>query len=243
MPWKLVTKNPYDQIMDHLYKLPAMLRQLDELAQDRDQSMVIETISHITAEYIKIIASLQTLYGAFESSISGPLYWSELSTFESPFDDPTSGKVFPVSFYFPSFNVAQLLTTYWTALMVCHLHLMHIYNKLAKVTSLLSEDSILGLESTGHNLPSPASLYLRAQENNEKWSNMAKNICQSIPYFTQDTMGGLGLISSISLLYGCHVCMDNVPEQWTREMSWIVNLIKQVESKLDFPIGRVLLGE
>jgi hypothetical protein len=229
--------------MDHLYKLPAMLRQLDGLAKSQNRCRTIEIISRIIEEYMKIIASLQTLYGVFESSISGPLYWSELSTLESPLDDPISGKLFPVSFYFPSFSVAQLITTYWTAVMVCHLHLMHIYNKLAKAKSLLSKDSMLDLQSAGHKLSSADSLHLLAQENSEKWSGMARNICQSIRYYTQDEMGGLGLITALSMLYSCHSCMDNVPEQWTREMGWVVDFIKQVEGKLDFPVGRVLLGE
>jgi hypothetical protein len=242
-PWKVSPKTLLDELLDPLFDVPAIYQQSDELSHETDQILLQDGFRSIIAKCLKVEYALRSLYENFEKSASGPLYWPELSTLESPLDDTSSGKVFPVSFHFPAFFVAQVSTTYWSGMMAVHHQLMYAYNKLAAIESSTTSSSIndvlLRQTSAGNGIYSVVPSDLRSREHSDKWKSMVKNICQSVEYYLQDKMGWPGPISILPLLGGCKSCLESIPEDWSREIGWITETIGRVVKKFDFPVSGV----
>ena len=243
-PWKLLSKSPLDELFDGLLDLPAIFRQFDKLSQETNQTVLQDGFRDIIEKCLKVESAWRGLYGNFETSVPGPLYWPELSTLESPLDDTNSGKVFPISFHFPSFVIAQFVTSYWSCMMAVHWQLTYTYDKLAATQSstafISTTDSLSWSTSTGNGLYSTIPFDLRSGEHDSKWKTMVKNICQSGEYFLQDQMGGLGLMSMLTLLRGCNGVLETVAKEWSREISWITNFMERIQKKFNWPITTFL---
>jgi hypothetical protein len=187
-PWKLFPKTPTDELFDLLFEYQAILQQSNEVSREKNQTVLQEGFRDVLAKSLKVETAMRGVYEKFENSVSGLLYWPELSTLQSQHDNTKLGKVFPISFYFPVFFVAQVVTTCWTSMMAVHFLLMYAYNKFASL------DPSTALSSTTDNQASTRSGFLsRSREHRQKWETMAKNVCQSVEYFLQDKMGLLGL--------------------------------------------------
>jgi len=173
---------------------------------------------------------LQDLHANFSKSVSGPLYWPELSTLESRLDDEKSGKFFPISFKFPSFSIALTVATYWSNMMVIHNQLSHAYDRLKLLTPT----------ENGSHLTIASVQQIR--ERDSTWQTMAKNVCQSLEYFLHDNMGSFSHMSILALLSGCYSCFGNAPGDWSREMGWISDSLQKIKKRLGLPAGNLLGG-
>ena len=186
---------------------------------------------------------MRSLYEAFEKSASGPLYWPELSKLESDLDDVASGKLFPVSFNFPAFFVAQINTTYWSSMMAVHHEIMYSYNKLTALELPKSPDSKAGSPQatsaeTGDGLA--LSYQARALQHDAIWKAMIWNVCQSVEYHLQDKMGWPGLAGLLPPLTGAKSCLESVhPEDWSREIAFITEAMGKIVQRFNFPVTRV----
>jgi hypothetical protein len=144
-------------------------------------------------------------------------------------DNTKLGKVFPISFHFSVFFVAQVVTTYWTSMMAVHCLLMYAYNKLASL------DPSTALSSTTDHQASARSVFLsRSGGHKEKWETMTKNVCQSTEYFLQDKMGSVGPLAMLTQLRGCQSRMESIAEDWSREVSWITEVTEKIRKKSTF---------
>jgi hypothetical protein len=237
-PWKLLPKTPLDELIDVLFDYHAILQQFIKVSRETNKTVLQVGFREIIAMCLKVESALRGLYGNFEKSTSGMLYWPELSTLESRLDDARLGKVFPVSFHFPGFFVAQVVTTYWVGMMAVHHLLMSTYDKLAEIessTALTSSTNSLPWPISAGNVPS--SLQSRVHSNN--WTPMARNICQSVEYFLQDKMGFFGPLAIVTQLHGCKRNLESIPEDWSRETSWIADIIARIQKKVDFPVNNL----
>jgi hypothetical protein len=148
------------------------------------------------------------------------------------------GKVFPVSFHFAAFFVAQFVITYWAGMLAVHYLLMSTYDKLAQIepskvlTSTLNSCSLP--TATGSLSPS-----LLSCEHSNQWKLMVKNICQSVEYFLQDRMGISGPLTMIAPLRGCKRDLGSTRENWNREISWMTDCLALIRKKLDFPVDNI----
>ena len=173
----------------------------------------------------EVDAALRDLYAEFQtSSWSGPLYWPELSTLDSEFDDPVSGKLFPISFHFPTYMISQVVTMYWAGVLATDFPLMDVYGKLAAL-----EPGVNAAENRKQ-----SDLY------HTEWTTMAKNICQSTEYYMADEMGGMGSMNMLSLLRGTKSCYENSSEDWTNETAWITSIVERLQKRFSFSVGEVL---
>lgn len=238
-PWKLLSKTPLDELIDVLFGYHAVLQQFETQCHKLQSTMLQPALSETITKCLAINTALRALYSSFEKSTGGPLYWPELSTIESRLDDASSGKVFPISFHFPAFLVAQLVTTYWAGVMAVQHLLMSTYDKLAQVESLpeaASNSFSNGMPplpiSTGDGYALRSSLQHRIE-----WTNMVKNICQSAEYFLQDQMGVSGPLAIISHLLGCRRNLKEVSEEgWSREVGWMTEVIERMQKMVGFPV-------
>jgi hypothetical protein len=243
-PWKLLPKSPLEEIIEPLFNFRAVLQQSDEISHETNPTVLQDGFLDNIAKCLKVESAFRGLYENFEKSVSGPLYWPELSTLESRLDDPRLGKVFPVSFHFPTFFVAQLMTTYWSCTMAVHHQLRYSYDKLAAIessTALASTTgSLLWPTSTDNGLHSAVPSDLRSREHSNKVETLATNICQSVEYFLQDKMGGLGPLVLFTSLRECKNCLESVPKDWSREISWITDFVEQIQKKFTFPVNKIV---
>ncbi|KAJ5673599.1 C6 zinc finger domain protein [Penicillium longicatenatum] len=136
-PWRMIPKSHADRLWDLLSDIVGVNSKFDNALQafDQNNTLLQAALDTVRLECLGIHAALQTLYDEFEQTISGPLYWPELSTLElkgTPNNDeqPT---LFPVSFHFSNFLVAQFLVTYWSAMMLLHRQLATTYHQMAAV--------------------------------------------------------------------------------------------------------------
>jgi hypothetical protein len=243
-PWKLVPKTHLDELYDSLFEISAIFQKVDEISKQTNQSVLQDGFRDIITMLLKVESALRGSYGNFKKSISGPLYWPELSTLQSHLDDTELGKVFPVSFHFPAFVVAEVTTTYWSGMMAVHEELMRIYDELAAMKSSTALASVTGspLRPTAacNSLSSAVPSDPRSREHGNKSTTMARNICQSTEYFLQGKMGELGSITMLMLLSGCKSCFENATEDWSREISWITDFMGRIKKKVNLPRNDLL---
>lgn len=243
-PWKSIPKSPHDELIDWLFSLPAIIRQFDTISETTDRAILRAELNDIIAKYLQIDAVLQGLYKKLDGMVSGPLYWTTLSTLESRLDNDTQGKLFPVSFQFPAFSIAMTVSTYWSNMMVIHIQLMYAYGKLAMVESAETIDtdtdcflpSVFGNDGSPLATPSAQKFH----EHGDRWREMARNICQSVEYFMRTDMGAYGALTILSVLGGCHSCFRNAPGDWSREVGWISEFIYRIKTNVYLPTRNLL---
>lgn len=242
-PWKLLPKTPYDELIDVLFDYHAALQQSVKICHETNPTVLQTGLGKIIAKCLGVETAMRELYANFDKSASGLLYWPELSKLESRLDDTQSGRVFPISFHFPAFFVAQVVITYWAGLMAVHHLLMSVYSKLAEIewstASLASFTNSHPLSISAYNSPSSR----RSSEHTNEWITMVKNICQSVEYFLQEQMGISGPLAIIAHLLGCRRNLKDLPGNcWSREISWLTDLIERIQQKVEFPVN-TLFGD
>jgi hypothetical protein len=230
--------------MDLLFTYHAEYQQFHEVDHETDQTVQQHGFRDIIARLLVVDTGLRALYENFEKCASGLLYWPEFSTLESRLDDAQLGKVFPISFHFPVFVVAQLVATYWATMMAVHHLLMWTYHNLSRFESSTTKTTDSVSTSNANGRHSAVSSAVRAREHSKIWKIMVWNICQSVEYFSKDSMGFSGQILMFTHLSGCKGCLESVPdsEDWSREIAWITDHIEKVQNKIDFPVDNLLGG-
>lgn len=243
-PWKIIPKTPLDRLDDAFFAIAAIIQQFDELSHETSLNLLRDGYRTILAKLLNVESALRGLNGNFEKSLSGPLYWAELSTFESLQDDAKLGKLFPVSFHFPAFVVAQFIVTYWSGMMAAHNHIMYTYNKLAEIESRIALTRVISnsrlLEPAIVGNYQTVSFDLQSRKHGEIWVTMAKNICQSAEYFLQNKMGELGSFYMLTLLSGCNSCWKSDVGNWSREISWVAETMDRIKSDAHLPLDNLL---
>ncbi|KAH8820642.1 hypothetical protein F5884DRAFT_56999 [Xylogone sp. PMI_703] len=141
LPWKSSQKSLRDMLIDILLEMPEIYRCNDGLARETSVSKIISGIINITELCWQLDSQLNEWYGHFETFVAGPMYWLKLSKSDSLVDDAESGRVFPVAFDFPSYDVAQTMVLYWLALLLVHPILCYMYERLKFLVEAGHEDT------------------------------------------------------------------------------------------------------
>ncbi|KAJ5088533.1 c6 zinc finger domain containing protein [Penicillium angulare] len=230
-PWCKISKSPADRLWDLLAEIVFIHSKFDKAVSESDKEKITvqNTLESVLDDCFNLELVLRNLYKDYESTISGPLYWSELSTLETNTNhndhDEDKGNLFPVSFHFPSFIVAQFALTYWSGILVLYRQLAITYQHLA---------IILGTPD----------YFLRCRDATNVIYTMAINICQSFEYMTNHRMGGMGLLAIISPLRACRSALQNVAvlrnEDMDHELACVAGLIGRLYKRFNFDINLVL---
>ncbi|KAJ5948301.1 hypothetical protein N7466_001316 [Penicillium verhagenii] len=223
-PWRTIPKSPADRLWDLLADIVGVNSKVDKAIEEfkQNETLLQVALEKVHLECLDIRAALRDLYEEFEQTISGPLFWPELSTLESSdiLIDDQEAQIFPVSFHFSNFMVAQFLVTYWSSMILLHRELASIYHQMATPDTLIF-------------LP-------RAQDAASTVYTMVKNICQSVEYMTQPRMGGSGLLAIIAPLRGCKPALISVAvlrnEGLSREIAWVNELVARTQRRFSFDI-------
>jgi len=243
LPWKLLQKGPRDLLIDILLEMPEIYHRHDKLLRETCRSKLLPDLINIVDLCWKLDSRLNEWYGRFETFVAGPVYWPKLSMSDSSVDDLESGKVFPVAFYFPSSDVAQMMILYWLALLLVHPILCFMYERLESLVGERQEGTecscIQGPTlKTADKTVAISSLCLRhltmvklpSLGYRIGWAcGAAKNICQSAEYFMQESMGELGPAIYLPRLIVAREFLVFASGDWTRELKWINNVVSKIQ--------------
>ncbi|KAJ5578719.1 C6 zinc finger domain protein [Penicillium hispanicum] len=226
-PWGRIPKSAVDRVYDIIGEMPLVFQQIDELDDQADTDKAAQTsrVLAIVTKCLQVDHALRQSNYTFEESNSGPLYWPELSSLEADAERADGlGKVFPVSFHFSTFNVAEVMTAYWSGMMIVHCKLQHLY---ARLTALY---------------PSNAKYLVQSREHGEIAREVISNICQSAEYLLQEKLGGAGPMTLLAPLRGCRNYLESMAEGKAarREIAWLNEFIGRTTRRFEFPISRAL---
>jgi hypothetical protein len=212
----------YCELQDLMIKLPSVMEALDMLALSINrpaESVVLTRLLQICTDVHAELMAWEE--GLKEQAKEERLYWSVPSKAHSPADDAAGGPIFPDALQFPSLCIAQLLVFYWSTLIVLYRSIQDIHKRLNRremddppIDPVLKEiDSSARLERwSDHICPS-----------NDRISELAKNICQSLEYCSQTKNGTLGLQSRAFPRWVVHGFYSSQPDR-TRELLWCSEL-------------------
>lgn len=223
-PWNGFQRSPLDDLTDLYFDMAAAIQESKTIFYTANQTRRQESLQGLITTLTKLDSDITTYYNEFHDLTPGPLYWAELSILENCTDDPTLGKLFPVSYYFPSFFISQIVVMYWNAMVMIHLHISVTYDVLAMLGS------------------SPKSDSTRSAEHDAIWRRMVDNLCQSAEYFSRDTVGGLGPMTVFPFLYGAKLCLERRPAHTgsDRNVQWISDCVQKMLMKFHFPVENML---
>lgn len=217
------SKDYFDQLLDILFEITGFFPQRQRIENMTDpRSIFRETLATIR-EGLRIEHVIADWYARFKETVSGPLYYPELSKREYMVDQSDLGKMFPVAFRFPSFSVAQNLLFYWVALLSLHAHLGWVYGTLSRLLEAL-ELIRVGLPCTCDSecLRHFTMDDLPALGDRLDWPRTtAYNICQSIEYCLQDHGRGFGPVAILPVLSMVKGYWVHWPGDWSREIEWV----------------------
>ena len=220
--------------MDCVWKVPAILQRSDVVFAETDAAARADGLRESTARCLEVDARLHALYDDFDKSISGPLYWPQLSGVDGPAEDAALGKIFPVSFFFPAFPVAQALIVYWLSLMVLHGQLARNYGQMARAAAMATARGAPPGDGDGGG-GSAEAYGARARQSLATMEANARCICQAVEYMLQETMGWLGTYAMLSPLAGTLNCYQQAfGERRAREAAWIQHFMHQIEGRCNF---------
>ncbi|KAF5537504.1 hypothetical protein FNAPI_11393 [Fusarium napiforme] len=230
-PWLSKSKTMHDQLLDIFLQVP------EPLSRARAVILLQPSQSSLTAG-LKALSALLGLNGEltkwFESyqDTYPTLYWPELSTASSSTDSEELGRLYPVSFQFPSYHVAETMVLYWTVQILIHASASSVCTRL---TSSGTED-ITGFEDNGLSVKVVDRVSLSAIRHTIETSEFvlwpetsARYICQSVEYFFREEFCGMGAGVILSPLLVVKACLSRSARAFSREIAWIDEAIGRVQ--------------
>ena len=186
----------------------------------------------------EIDTELEHFYAKLEKSTPGPLYWPELSKDISLVDeDEELGKVFPIAFHFLDLRMSYTLTFYWATVLMLWSGLCQLYQAISKL-DLNSGNEIkcycscsckkqMKIPDSGnsdgdthtHTTYKFDMSQLPPLGHCLTFPSIARNICQSVEYSMQESMGQLGPYSIAGPLA---IAIENLKDLpgYAREVRW-----------------------
>lgn len=219
-PWSKYPKTLLDSCLDSILDLPVLQRLCDTMEKETEVDTKISQCQTIIKDCNTILASMEAWHAAFAEYVAGPTHWSKFSGLESEQDDPVLGKPFPVSYWFPTFSIAYMSMTFWSAVMVTHWLLFVACRTLQRFDVAPAD---LGEED----------LSARIQRHRDTWVAMARNICQMTEYYLSDGMGTISLAVTLAMLEGARAMFRDGTDDWARELAWIGEMIVRGARRLN----------
>ncbi|EWG54129.1 hypothetical protein FVEG_12418 [Fusarium verticillioides 7600] len=222
-PWMSKSKTMHDILLDIFLQLPEPLSAARDATtpQPSQSSLVgLEALSALLAldgELNKWLESYQYTYPT--------LYWPDLSTASSSTDSEDLGRLYPVSFRFPSYHVAETMILYWTVQILIHASASSICTRLTSsgtkdITRF--EDERVSLADLHHTIETSEFVL---------WpETSARYICQSVEYFFQDEFRSMGAGVVLSPLLVVKACLSRSARNFSREITWIDEAIGRIQA-------------
>jgi hypothetical protein len=239
-PWASTTKDPYDQLIDILLQAPRIYTDSDAVDHETRPHAILSGLLHSVNECWRFDGALQGWQSRLADAVPGALYWPCLATVRTPADTATEGMVFPVAYQFPSLVIATGLVLCWSFSTILHQYMCHLYDRIEELARGMQEsdgDPCLCRDDAENTavVPCPAHFTpdrLPPLGPRKDWGkNAARDVCQSIEYFLQDSMKCAGPASILPALLGLAWLWDHDNGNWSRELTWVTYMIGKVHSR------------
>ncbi|KAF5982118.1 hypothetical protein FCOIX_3882 [Fusarium coicis] len=186
-PWISKSKTMHDLLLDIFLQVPGPLsRARAVILSQPSQSSLISGLEALSA-LLGLDGELTEWCELYQDTYP-TLYWPELSTASSSTDSEELGRLYPVSFQFPSYHTAETMVLYWTVQILIHASICSLYSKLPpsenkEITTLEGDDYV-----------SLADIQRRIETSDfVLWpETSARYICQSAEYFFREEFRGMG---------------------------------------------------
>ncbi|KAI9711059.1 MAG: hypothetical protein M1828_001986 [Chrysothrix sp. TS-e1954] len=196
LPFEMQPKNSLGRLLDILTCGPQSMeepRDLDVLSP----SHRLQTLLKMARQCWKLERDLQRFYQDLERSAVGALYWplpSRLFESDSSIDDDRA-----IALHFADLSMAQLFMFYWAILGMVWKGLTQLHEAISQIQlPILFAPSAGGNPGEGDTPAAerPWSRYDMSQlpqlGHRKDYGSMARKVCQSFEYCTQDEMRGVG---------------------------------------------------
>ena len=219
-PWETVSKTFLDQIFDLCSLAPGIFEEADKLDGFPAHDSLHKMLKMINSCW-KIDADLERVLFELEASTAGPLYWPERSVGLGPIEDEELAKVFPVALHFSDLKMAYTVMFYWAIALILWSGLCRLYQAVQQIdlNCLEIDCSCLSCDQKTPNNNSSTDTHLHKFDlsklpplgHRANFPSIARNICQSVEYCMQESMGQFGAFSAAAPLSIALETLKNVP--------------------------------
>ncbi|KAF5592306.1 uncharacterized protein FSUBG_10199 [Fusarium subglutinans] len=230
-PWISKSKTMHDLLLDIFLQVPEHLsRSRAVISSPLTQSLYTSGLKTFTG-LLALDGQLSQWFESYQYTYP-TLYWPELSTASSSTDSEELGRLYPVSFQFPSYYVAETMVLYWVMQTLIHASISLLCTRLihgeTKDTTGLSGDDRLG---KGNDYTSINHMQHIVQSSDFMlWpETSARYICQSVEYFLQGEFRGMGAGVVLSPLLVVKACLSRSARNFSREIKWIDEAIGRIQ--------------
>ncbi|KAI1063844.1 hypothetical protein LB506_005860 [Fusarium annulatum] len=229
-PWISKSKTMHDRLLDIFLRVPGLL--------SRARAVTASQPSQATLNGgLEALMALLALNGELNQWVESYQYtyptthWPELSTASSSTDSEELGRLYPVSFQFPSYHIAETMILYWAIQVLIHASISSLYTR-----STSSEKDITIFEADDLSPKDNDKISLadiqRILDTSDVMSwpeTSARYICQSVEYFFQKEFRGMGAGVVLSPLLVVQACLSKSAREFSREIAWIDETIGRVQ--------------
>ena len=248
---KQASSDPYNKFWDLIVDLPSILELTDQLSNEVPFKTTCPGGLRLYDSCWSLNNKLQDWHHELISEIPGLVYWPVPSSVSNPADSIAHGRVFPLSLQFESLHVAQLLLSYWTALVMLYNSMYQIYPIIKNVGSSRRANEIAiethKMDRTNrtlnswyiesNNMPLTAEWYAVPPPPVEEMIRLAKYICQSTEYCYGVDKGTLGPQLTVFSIWAAKQTFLSQPG-YERELAWCSEIknMKAPHYQFDMPL-------
>ncbi|KAF5582353.1 hypothetical protein FPANT_8564 [Fusarium pseudoanthophilum] len=230
-PWLSKSKTMHDQLLDIFLQVSEPLsRARAVMISQPSQSSLSAGLKALSA-LLGLDGELTTWFESYQDTYP-TLYWPEFSIASSSTDSEDMGRLYPVSFQFPSYHVAETMVLYWTVQILIHASTYSLYTRLTSSefkNNARVEDE--GLSAKGIGRASLAHIHHKIEISDlVLWpETSARYICQSVEYFFRHEFRGMGAGVILPPLLVAKACLSRSARDFSREIAWIDEAIGRIQ--------------
>ncbi|KAF4499232.1 C6 zinc finger domain containing protein [Fusarium agapanthi] len=226
-PWMSKSKTMHDLLLDIFLQVPELLsRTRAVISSPLTQSLHTSGLKTLTG-LLALDEQLNQWFESYQYTYPTP-YWPKLSTANSSTDSEELGRLYQVSFEFPSYHVAETMILYWTVQILIHASMTSFCKRLT--SSELKH--IKGSEGYEHSAKEDDCISINdiiEKSDFLLWpETSAQHICQSVEYFFQEEFRGIGAGVVLSPLLVVKACLSMSAPDCSREIIWIDETIGRI---------------
>lgn len=224
----MVPKSRIDEIFDLCSLAPGIFEEADKLGGLPSHESLHKMLKMVNRCW-KIDADLERFFSKLEANTLGPLYWPELSKGIGSVEDDEFGKVFPVAFHFLNLRMSYTVMFYWGTALILWSGLCQLYQAIYQLDlncreidcfCLSCDGKMPGVEgNTDSHLHKFDLSKLPSLGHRANFPSLARNICQSVEYCMQESMGQFGAFSAAAPLAIALENLKTLPG-CSREAAW-----------------------
>ncbi|EXL52601.1 hypothetical protein FOCG_08391 [Fusarium oxysporum f. sp. radicis-lycopersici 26381] len=230
-PWISKSKTMHDLLVDIFLQVPRLLSEVRAATslQPRQSSFTtgLKTLSALLALNSQLNEWLESYQYTYPT-----IYWPQLSAASSSTDSEELGRLYPVSFHFPSYHVAETMILYWTVQALIHASICSLSSRLpsseTKGITTFEDDNLPAKDNDDMSLADIQ--HIVETSDFMLWpETSARYICQSVEYFFQQEFRGIGAGVVLSPILVVKACLSRSAQDFSREIAWIDETIGRIQ--------------